>query len=583
MVDTVQPGYEHRVRRKTTAAAIRDAAQERFGWDTLRPGQLEAVQALLGGDDVLVVMPTGSGKSAVYQLAGLLIDGPTVVVSPLIALQRDQLAGLADRAQRHSLGEEGLEAVAVNSAQRASETTKAWESLADGDAEFVFLAPEQLANDTVVERLAQAEISLLAIDEAHCVSAWGHDFRPDYLRIGDVRERLGSPRVAALTATASPPVRAEIVERLRLHEPVSIIQGFDRPNLRLEVQRFTQAADKDRALIERVSGLDGCGLVYAATRKETERLATELNERGRRAKAYHAGLKAAEREQIHAEFHQSAIEIVVATTAFGMGIDKPDVRFVVHADISESVDSYYQEIGRAGRDGQPALAVLHYRPEDLGLRSFFASSSADEQVLSAVAGAIKRHTATEGRAEPSQLRDELEMSHTRLTAAVNLLEQAGAIEVDGEGGLHYADGRLGIENAVDTAEDVAQAHERIDRSRVDMIRGYAETPGCRRQFMLGYFGEQYPDLCGNCDTCSSGSAGEYAAGQAASSPPGSPGEGAAAEYPLESPVAHREWGNGVVMRLESDRITVLFEDVGYRTLSLRALEDDDGLLVRRNA
>jgi len=497
-----------------------------------------------------------------------------VVVSPLIALQRDQLAGLADRASAHRLGDEGLEAVAINSAQRRGETTRAWESIEEGEAEFVFLAPEQLANEQVLERLAAAKISVLAVDEAHCVSAWGHDFRPDYLRIGDVLERLGSPRVVALTATASPPVRAEIVEKLRLNDPVSVIQGFDRPNLRLEVQRFVQASDKERALLDRVTGLEGCGLVYAATRKETERLAEALTERGRSARAYHAGLKAAERDEIHTAFHRSEVEIVVATTAFGMGIDKPDVRFVVHADISDSIDSYYQEIGRAGRDGEPALTVLHYRAEDLGLRSFYASSSADEETLAQVARAVKRHTATEGAAEPSQLKDELGVSHTRLTAAINLLEQAGTVEIDPEGDLHYVDGRIGIQSAVHAAEEAARSRERIDRSRVDMMRGYAETAGCRRQFMLGYFGEDLPEPCGNCDTCTSGSAIEHQRAQAAEPAGASP-------FDLESAVVHREWGDGTVMRIESDRITVLFDDVGYRTLALKALQDDDSLLVQK--
>ncbi len=560
------------------AGAIRDAANDRFGWPALRPGQLDAVQALLAGNDVLVVMPTGAGKSAVYQLAGLLIDGPTVVVSPLIALQRDQLAGLADRAQQHRLGEEGLTAVAVNSAQRSTETSQAWESLADGDAEFIFLAPEQLANDQVVEKLAQAKVSLLAIDEAHCVSAWGHDFRPDYLRIGDIRDRLGSPRTVALTATASPPVRAEIIEKLRLREPVSVIQGFDRPNLRLEVRRFVQAQDKQRALIELVTQLDGPGLVYAATRKETENLAQELTARGRIAKAYHAGLKGAQRELIQTQFHRSEIETVVATTAFGMGIDKPDVRFVVHADISESIDSYYQEIGRAGRDGAPALAVLHYRAEDLGLRAFYASSSADEDTLQMVATSIKRHTAIEGGARPADLQQELDLSHTRLTSAVNLLEQAGSIAVVHDGEIQFVDGQVSIQAAVDDAEMAAAARQRVDRSRVDMIRGYAETPGCRRQFMLGYFGEDYPRLCGNCDNCDSGSAAAYAAEQSARPP----AAGERDRFAPDAAVSHRDWGDGTVMRVEPDRITVLFQDAGYRTLALDAIEDDAGLLVRRD-
>jgi ATP-dependent DNA helicase RecQ len=566
-------------RTLTQSTTIRRIARKRFGWTKLHPGQLKAVQALLKGKDVLVVMPTGAGKSAVYQLAGLMIDGPTVVVSPLIALQRDQLAGLAARGDST-----GLEAVAVNSAQGAAETNAAWESLRTGDAEFVFLAPEQLANEAVVARLAEAGVSLLVVDEAHCVSAWGHDFRPDYLRIGDVVERLGNPTIVALTATAAPPVRAEIMEKLHMRTPTQIIQGFDRPNLRLEVQRYTDARRKQLAVIDAVMAQPGHGLVYSATRKETERYAGELVAKGRAASAYHAGMKAADRERVHEAFLSGEVEVVVATSAFGMGIDKPDVRFVIHAEVSESIDSYYQEIGRAGRDGDPALALLLYRSEDLGLRNFFASGGADPDVLTSVAGAVRKHTSEDGSAEPSELKEELELSHTRLTNAVNLLEQAGAINVDGLGRLHYTDPGLKVDRAVSGASAVAEAHTRVDRSRVEMMRGYAETPGCRRQFLLGYFGEELPEPCGNCDTCTARIAAEAEA-EAAGVPVIAQGSetgvdpAAEAAYPLNAPVAHREWGPGVVMRHEPDRITVLFEQVGYRTLALKAVQGDDGLLV----
>jgi ATP-dependent DNA helicase RecQ len=559
----------------TAASTIRRAARKRFGWAKLHPGQLAAVKALLKGKDVLVVMPTGAGKSAVYQLAGLLIEGPTVVVSPLIALQRDQLAGLAGVAARGDKA--GLEGVAVNSAQGASVTSAAWESLRTGDAEFVFLAPEQLAHDAVVDRLAEAGVSLLVVDEAHCVSAWGHDFRPDYLRIGDVIERLGRPVVVALTATAAPPVRAEIVEKLRMRDPVQVITGFDRPNLRLEVQRFTDPRRKQLAVVEQVLAQPGCGLVYTATRKDTEKYAEALTSKGRTASAYHAGMRAAERERVHTGFLAGEIEVVVATSAFGMGIDKPDVRFVVHAEVAESIDSYYQEIGRAGRDGAPALATLLYRSEDLGLRNFFATGGADPEVLATVAGAVRKHTKEDGSAEPSALKDELRISHTRLTNAVNLLEQAGAIDVDNQGRLHYTNETLRVPTAVTSASHIAEAHTRVDRSRVEMMRGYAETEGCRRQFLLGYFGEEMPKPCGNCDTCTARLATGGGSGPASSAALSE----AERAYPLNAPVEHREWGAGVVMRHEPDRITVLFEQVGYRTLALKALQTDDGLLVVR--
>jgi ATP-dependent DNA helicase RecQ len=560
--------------RTPTARTVRRTARDYYGWRDLRPGQLDAVQALVRGKDTLVVMPTGAGKSAVYQLAALLIDGPTVVISPLIALQRDQLAGLAAR------GEAGS-AVAVNSAQRAKENSQAWESLRTGAAEFVFLAPEQLANEDVVDRLAAARVSLLVVDEAHCVSAWGHDFRPDYLRIADVLERLGRPTVVALTATASPPVRAEIVEKLRMRQPRQVIQGFDRPNLRLEVRRFTEAREKEDAVVEHVLDTSGSGLVYAATRKETERYAARLAEAGRSAAAYHAGLRADERDRVHAGFLDGSVSVVVATTAFGMGIDKPNVRFVVHADVSESLDAYYQEIGRAGRDGAPALALLCYRSEDLGLRAFYASGGADTDTLTLVATALR----AAGGVEPAALRAELHLSHTRLTSAINLLEQAGAVTVEPSGELRY-DRRRAVESVVDAAAGVAETHHRIDRSRVDMMRGYAETTSCRRQHLLGYFGEQLPDPCGNCDICTARAADRASTTTAAGRTTRNGranrlGRAAKAEpaFPVNARVTHREWGPGVVMRPEPDRVTVLFDSVGYKTLALTAITADKDLLT----
>jgi len=556
---------------------IRRLARTRLGLSRLRPGQLEAVKALAKGRDVLVVMPTGAGKSAVYQLAGLMLDGPTVVVSPLIALQRDQLENLA----RH--GEEaGLGAVAVNSAQSRDRTDEAWESLTAGDAEFVFLAPEQLANQKVLDRLAELKVSLLAVDEAHCVSAWGHDFRPDYLRLGDVVEALGRPRVVALTATAAPPVRAEIVERLRMHDPVRIVTGFDRPNLELEVRRFTEARHKEKAVVERVAQLEGAGLVYAATRRSTEEYAEQLRAAGRRARAYHAGLKAAERDEVHQAFLSGEVDVVVATNAFGMGINKADVRFVVHADVPDAIDSYYQEIGRAGRDGAPALACLYYRPEDLSLRNFFASGGPDEEVLTQVADAVLEHTRADGAVAAGDLRKELDLSHTKLTNAVNLLEQAGALRVEDEAKLAYTDVSVPAAAAVVAAAEVDAEHTRMDKSRVEMMRGYAETTGCRRDFLLGYFGEEFilpEDGCGACDTCRSGTSVETEAEAEASVSP----EVAALAFGTNDRVRHREWGAGVVMRDEADRITVLFEQVGYRTLALAALADDTELLVHEDA
>ncbi|HEX2264968.1 MAG TPA: RecQ family ATP-dependent DNA helicase, partial [Solirubrobacterales bacterium] len=377
-----------------TAKEIRKRAKETLGISKLRPGQLQAIEAVVEGRDTLAVMSTGYGKSAIYQLAGEFIDGPTIVVSPLIALQRDQVEAM----EESTVGE----AAELNSTVSESKREELMESLREGEREFVLLAPEQLAKEEVLEELREAKPSLLVVDEAHCISEWGHDFRPDYLRLGAFADQLGHPTLLALTATASPPVRREIVERLGMEDPAFFVRGFDRPNLHLSVRRFSEEHGKERALVEAVAAAEKPGIVYIATRKASEELAEALREAGVAAEAYHAGLGSKRRGELQDAFMDDEIEAIVATTAFGMGIDKPNVRFVFHAGLSDSVDSYYQEVGRAGRDGEDATAVLFYRPQDLGIRRFFAGSGQvglDE--IETVAEAVQRRN---GPVDPAELR-----------------------------------------------------------------------------------------------------------------------------------------------------------------------------------
>ncbi|MGI5224392.1 RecQ family ATP-dependent DNA helicase [Actinoallomurus iriomotensis] len=529
-------------------------AREVFGWRELRPGQDEAMQHLLQGRDVLVVMPTGGGKSATYQIPAQLLDGPTIVISPLIALQRDQMLSLAER---NAGG-----AVVVNSAQRAGSSESSLEQVRAGKAEYVFLSPEQLAKPDVVDKLVAAKPSLIAIDEAHCVSSWGHDFRPDYLQLGRVIERLGHPPVIALTATASPPVREDIVEVLGLRNVRQVIRGFDRPNIALRVRRFTEESAKRRALVEDVAGRDGLGLVYVATRRDATAYAKELTKAGVRAEAYHAGMKAADRERVHTLFSEDGVDVVVATSAFGMGIDKPNVRYVLHSAPPESPDSYYQEIGRAGRDGEPAEAVLYYRSEDLGLRRFFAAGRPDEEMLLRLATLLHEHG---GTVKARAVRETLSIGPSKLTGLVNLLEHAEAVEVSERGELRYAPKGPAPEQAAADAMECDESRRKMDDSRIDMMRGYAETTGCRRRYLLEYFGEPYPrQACGHCDTCASGSVET---------------EQADTPFPMHSQVVHASWGAGTVMREEPDRITVLFEEIGYKTLSLDAVQRDSLLTL----
>ncbi|MFJ8588822.1 RecQ family ATP-dependent DNA helicase [Streptomyces sp. NPDC093595] len=560
-----------------TAARLERAAADVFGWHRLRPGQTEAMEAVMAGRDTLVVMPTGAGKSAVYQVPTLLLPGPTVVVSPLLALQRDQIAGL--------LGHRAPDAVAVNSAQAADETATAWEAVRSGDAEYLFLSPEQLAKDDVIDSLARARPALFVVDEAQCVSAWGHDFRPDYLRLGHAVRRVGRPTVLALTATAAPPVRQEIVDRLGMEDPALVVAGFDRPNIGLHVRRFEDDDAKRAAVVERAAAEPKPGIVYTATRKDAEAYAGELARLGLSAAAYHAGLRAAERSGVHEGFLAGDVDVVVATSAFGMGIDKEDVRFVLHASVPGSLDAYYQEIGRAGRDGAPATAVLHYRPQDTALQNFLTARTPSGDTLSEVAGHLHGHDPEEP-VTLDELTEETGLSRNRVTAATNLLEEAGVARTDDEGALSAAPG-MSAGDAAERGAHAAESRRRLERSRVEMVRAYAETTGCRRRFLLGYFGEPYEPPCGNCDVC------EAAVAQDDPAPPGArptaaggadePDEAAdhpaADRFPLEARVRHAQWGEGTVLSKDPDRITVLFDSVGYRTLSLEVVSAQELLTV----
>jgi len=379
-----------------------------------------------------------------------------------------------------------------------SEARETLEQMQAGEIEYFFLSPEQLRKPEMIESLQNANVSLFVIDEAHCISEWGHDFRPDYLRLGNVIEALGHPVTLALTATAGPRVRREIVERLRMRDPKILVHGFDRPNIYLRVDHYKTATEKHEALVHRVRWADKPGIVYTSTRKAAEQIVQSLEGESVDALFYHGGMKAKERHEIQERFMSGGAEVMVATNAFGMGVDKADIRFVYHYDPSDSLDSYYQEIGRAGRDGEDAEAVLFYRGEDIGAQSFkTASGRIQDDVLERV---VERVAAEDSSVEVGVVAADIGITPRKLTSALQKLEDAGAVET-------LPNGEVQSVEAADAGEAVQEAARQQEvmrdarRERLQQMRAYAETSGCRREMLLQHLGDTFEGPCGRCDNC----------------------------------------------------------------------------------
>ncbi len=522
--------------------SLQKIAHDRLGFDNLRPGQEAAVQFILEGRDTLAVMPTCSGKSAIYKLAAAQIPGATIVISPLLALQHDQV-GMIDHQ------DVGMAAV-INSTINPHHRAEIFEQWTEGKLEYLFLAPEQFNNPDTIEHLQATKPSLFVVDEAHCISEWGHDFRPDYLRLGTIIDALGHPPILALTATASPPVREEIVHRLAMRDPRILVRGFDRPNLWLAVERFGDDDEKREVFIDRVKHAGKPGIVYAATRKVTEQIAALLKAEGINAIAYHAGMKPKEREHAQDSFMNDQADVIVATTAFGMGVNKHNVRFVFHYNISDSIDSHYQEIGRAGRDDNPAKTILFYVPKDLNLRRFFSGSGKlnVEQIERVAQTVQSQKTATKLK----HLQELTNLPESKLKTMLNQLQEAGVLELLPDGEVIAAKNNPDLRQAIAGMLQAQERNTKVERSRLEMMRGYAEVRDCRRKYLLNYFGEQLDLACGHCDNCKAG----ISASKDGLKP-----------YPINSQVIHKSWGEGTVMRYEADKVVILFEQVGYKTLS----------------
>ncbi len=384
-----------------------------FGFDDFRGPQREIVEHVVAGGDALVLMPTGGGKSLCYQVPALLRPGCAIVVSPLIALMQDQVAALTQL---------GVRAAFLNSTLDAGSALDVERQLVEGELDLLYVAPERLLTSRFLGLLERASLALFAIDEAHCVSQWGHDFRPEYRQLTVLHERWPQVPRIALTATADAPTRAEIVERLALHEARQFVSSFDRPNIRYRVE---EKRDGRKQLLNFLRGRPGqSGIVYALSRRKVDETAEFLRSEGIHALAYHAGMDASARAQHQTRFLREDGVVMVATIAFGMGIDKPDVRFVAHLDLPKSMEGYYQETGRAGRDGDPAEAWMVYGLGDVVL----------------------------------------------------------------------------LRQMIDNSE-AGDERKRLERTKLDALLAYCESVRCRRQVLLGYFGEQHPGQCGNCDNC----------------------------------------------------------------------------------
>lgn len=487
------------------------ALREVFRLQNFREGQESIIRDVLSGRDTLAVMPTGSGKSLCYQLPGLVIPGLTLVISPLIALMKDQVDSLRAR---------NISCANLHSGMSYAEQQEVCDRVLTGEIKFLFVAPERIRNAAFQGLLKRAVIGLLAVDEAHCISQWGHDFRPDYRRLGVLRESLGMPPTIALTATASPKVQEDIVAQLALKSPGIHILGFDRLNLRFgvqmmrtETQKLEFALEFVRSRIQQRCGFrrryPGCGILYASTIKQAEAAGAFLREHGIRAGVYHANLSPAMRSRIQEQFMNDEFHCLIATTAFGMGVDKPDIRYVLHLSLSSSVEAYTQESGRAGRDRNPAECLLLYAGRDVKIQEFFIDNSFPDLPV--------YRTIFDVFASPSGTRDPVAGTRISRSSVYDAFEKKSASLVDTALRKLRACDLLDIlpddtlvwrseppRDILKTLDENSRIQRKVAKNQLKSLLGYVYEESCRTKFILNYFGSREANRfrrCHHCDLC----------------------------------------------------------------------------------
>ena len=486
-----------------------EALQRHFGHGGFLDGQDRVISEIASGRDGLVVMPTGGGKSLCYQLPALCFEGVTLVVSPLIALMKDQVDALVAK---------DIPATLINSTVPWEEQKDRLDGMRTGKWKLVYVAPERFRAESFLNALRGVEVSLLAVDEAHCLSQWGHDFRPDYMRLGKALDKIGRPQCVALTATATPVVRQDILDVLKLRDPFEVVSGFSRPNLSLAITPVEKKQQKYDRIRDIVSA-HKTGIVYCATRKKVEEVAEVLASWRIRSIAYHGGMSDGEREKAQNIFLQRKADVAVATNAFGMGIDRSDVRFVIHFEIPGSVEAYYQEAGRAGRDGEAAHCELLFNYADTRTQEFFIEganpgASTIRQVYQYLLNQADKeyeiHRSIEEITEGADVKNPMAVS-----SALASLARNGYVERFDIPGKRMRGTRLKrpdvFARALELDETALEEKERRDRDKLKSMVELCYARACRQQWILGYFGEDDADTCGNCDVCRDSGGGEMRA------------------------------------------------------------------------